>query len=167
MAQKISPERQALYTFGIGLTVFGVLLIVIGVVGFMGCMVRDVSGPSFSSSQSTIVGFWVTAALGMGVVALGQVVRHFAARGVAGAGLVLDPERARKDLEPWSRMGGGMIRDALDQSGIKMGGTGGVEQNAKLPFDEELRRLKSLKDDGLISEAEFEAARKKILERLQ
>ena len=33
----------------------------------------------------------------------------------AGSGVVLDPEKARKDVEPWSRMGGGVVQDALSE----------------------------------------------------
>jgi hypothetical protein len=59
-------------------------------------------------------------------------------------------------------MGGGLVRDILDESGIAPK----QKTSQQLPFDEELRRLKNLKDDGLISEAEFEEGRKRIMSRL-
>ena len=31
---------------------------------------------------------------------------------------MLDPERAREDLEPWSHMGGGMVQDALSEVNV-------------------------------------------------
>jgi Short C-terminal domain len=34
----------------------------------------------------------------------------------------------------------------------------------KLPFDERLRRLQKLRDEGLVSEQEYESTKKKILE---
>jgi ribosomal protein L40E len=37
-------------------------------------------------------------------------------RGLAGSGIVLDPNQARDDLKPWSQMAGGMLDDALSQS---------------------------------------------------
>jgi len=37
----------------------------------------------------------------------------------------------------------------------------------RLPFDEELRRLSKLKNEGHITEAEFEEAKKKILARIE
>jgi hypothetical protein len=40
------------------------------------------------------------------------------ARGLAGSGVVLDPEKARGDLEPYTRMAGGMLKDALDETGL-------------------------------------------------
>jgi len=35
---------------------------------------------------------------------------------------VLDPEKAREDLEPYSRMAGGMVKDAMDEAAVKLGG---------------------------------------------
>ena len=42
-------------------------------------------------------------------------MRGVGARGVAGSGLTLDPERAREDLKPYSHLAGGMISDALGE----------------------------------------------------
>jgi len=81
--------------------------------------------------------------------------------GLAGSGVKLDPAEARRDVEPWARMGGGVIKDVLEEAKIKLGGQNAGET---LPFDERLRRLQKLREDGLVSEQEFEAARKKILE---
>jgi hypothetical protein len=47
-------------------------------------------------------------------------MRAVAARGKAGSGLVLDPQQAREDVEPWSRMQGGVIKDTLDEAGINL-----------------------------------------------
>ena len=81
--------------------------------------------------------------------------------GLAGSGIELDPEEARRDVEPWSRMTGGVVKDALDEAGIKLGGQ---PPSDELPFDERLRRLQKLRDDGLVSEQEYEATKKKILD---
>jgi len=152
--RNVSGKRKNLYALGIGLTVLGVVMIVVGFAGFI------IAGSQFNTSLAIV--FFLTFGGGMGVSVFAQVIRGIAARGVAGSGLVLDPEKARRDLEPWSRMGGGMIRDVLDESGIAPK----LTNSQKFPLDEELRRLNSLKDDGLISEAEFEAARKKIMSSL-
>ena len=53
-------------------------------------------------------------------------MRNLAARGTAGSGLVLDPEKAREDLKPWTGMAGGMVKDVLDEADIKIG-SGGSE----------------------------------------
>lgn len=81
--------------------------------------------------------------------------------GLAGSGVKLDPEEARRDVEPWARMGGGVIKDALDEAGVKLGEK---QSDAGLPFDERLRRLQKLRDDGLVTEQEFETTKKKILD---
>jgi len=56
------------------------------------------------------------------MVAAGQLLRRVGARGLAGAGVVLDPEQAREELEPYSRMAGGMVKDALEEADINRGG---------------------------------------------
>jgi hypothetical protein len=81
--------------------------------------------------------------------------------GLAGSGLKLDPQGARRDVEPWARMTGGVVKDAMDEAGIKLGGQ---PAGGELPFDERLRRLQKLQQDGLISEQEYASTRKKILE---
>ena len=40
---------------------------------------------------------------------------------VAQSGLILDPEQAREDLAPYSRMAGGLANDALQEAGIDLG----------------------------------------------
>ena len=45
----------------------------------------------------------------MALVVVGQMMRRVAARGLAGSGVLLDPEQAREDLEPYSRMAGGIV----------------------------------------------------------
>jgi len=52
---------------------------------------------------------------GMALMMVGGFMIRLGRRGAAGSGLVLDPEQAREDLEPWSRMGGGMVNDALEE----------------------------------------------------
>ena len=55
-------------------------------------------------------------------------------RGLAGSGVVLDPEKAREDVEPWSRMAGGVVKDALDESGIQVGRPDGDEMDFDVNF---------------------------------
>ena len=58
-------------------------------------------------------------------------------------------------------MTGGVIKDVMDEAGIKLG-----EQpvHEEMPFDERLRRLQKLRDDKIISEQEYERTKKQILE---
>lgn len=52
---------------------------------------------------------------GMGLIVLGGFLMKVGKSGLAGSGVVLDPQQARKDMEPWSRMKGGMVQDALEE----------------------------------------------------
>ena len=101
---------------------------------------------------------------GMVCIAAGQGLMKLGRSGTAGSGLKLDPEQARRDLEPWNRMAGGMLRDTLDEAGINLNRS--TPDGGELPFDEQLRRLEALKRDNLVSGAEYDDARRRILERI-
>lgn len=58
---------------------------------------------------------------GMFLLIAGGVTKSIAMRGLAGSGVVLDPEQARSELEPYSRMAGGMIQDALEEVDLPTG----------------------------------------------
>jgi hypothetical protein len=51
----------------------------------------------------------------MALIILGSWMRRIGSRGWAGSGVVLDPQQAGRDLEPWSRMGGKVLQDALSE----------------------------------------------------
>jgi hypothetical protein len=54
------------------------------------------------------------AVIGMLLIIGGAVVRGIGAKGAAGSGMILDPEKAREDLEPFNRAKGEMINDVLE-----------------------------------------------------
>ena len=58
---------------------------------------------------------------GVALMVAGGALSAVGARGLAGSGVVLDPAQARQDLEPYSRMAGGMLKDAADEAGIQLG----------------------------------------------
>lgn len=66
----------------------------------------DMESP-FRSFQYGFVGFIL--------IAVGSWLRQLGARGLAGSGVVLDPQRAREDLKPYSKAAGGMLHDALEE----------------------------------------------------
>lgn len=53
--------------------------------------------------------------LGMGLIVAGNIMQSIGRKGLAGSGVVLDPEQERADMRPWSRMKGGMVNDALQE----------------------------------------------------
>jgi len=156
MAQRqISPERKGIYYIGMALTVVGFLcfgsVFVSGLAHF----------GDFSNFNERTRSNGFRALAGMGMMIAGSILMGIGRMGAAGSGLKLDPEEARKDVEPWARMTGGVVKDALDEAGIQLGGKAPADQ---LPFDERLRRLQKLRDDGLVSEAEYEETKKRILD---
>jgi hypothetical protein len=153
--RNISPERQGLYNFGMILTGIGLLLFLSTFVSFLSNFgdFTDFEGRARSGGMRAFGGIIC--------IAIGQFIMRLGRSGVAGSGLKLDPQEARRDLEPWSRMSGGMLKDTLDEAGVVLSG-----QSKEMPFDEQLRRLEALKRDGLVSEAEYAAAKSKILHSL-
>ena len=115
MAKQVSEGRRTAYYVGMVLMIIGGLL-------FASVFV------TFAMHFGDFTDFEPTAKLGMlqaigGVVLLivGGIIRGIGARGLAGSGVVLDPQRAREDLEPYSRMAGGMVKDALEEAEIDLG----------------------------------------------
>jgi hypothetical protein len=104
--RSIPAERKLAYYAGLGLTGLGLVV-------FVSCFFMekrlDDGGPP---------AFMIRALVGMGLLVAGGVLRAIGARGLAGSGMVLDPERARDDLEPYARMAGGLVRDAAEESGL-------------------------------------------------
>lgn len=154
MAQRqVSPGRKGVYYFGMLLAVVGLLsfLSVFFSVATQFGNPADVGAMGGSLMLRAVSGI-VMIGVGQGLMRLGRV-------GLAGSGIVLDPEQARTDVEPWSRMAGGVVSDALDEAGIQLGGA----DNAELPVDEKLRRLHKLYEDGIVSEAEYESKKRDLL----
>lgn len=105
----IPPYRKVLY-YG------GFVVILAGLAVFVSNFFRipRLDG-AFERSMGSMMG---RAFVGMGLIVAGGVMRKVGARGLAGSGLVLDPHQARRDVEPWSRMAGGVARDALQETGL-------------------------------------------------
>ena len=124
--RSISSERKAMYYGGMALIATGLLVFVSGF--FAGPSVHRPDAPKpgdpdfweRSQKQHDEFGQGMNAVMirslcGMGLMIVGGILMHIGARGTAGSGLVLNPRKAREDLEPWARMGGGMVQDALSE----------------------------------------------------
>lgn len=109
IAGQISGGRKAAY-YG------GMALIAVGFVLFLSAIpVMMSGGTSFARAQSSMGTAAFLSFGGIAVIIVGNLIRGAGARGLAGSGLKLDPEQARKDLEPYSKMAGGMVQDAVSQ----------------------------------------------------
>jgi hypothetical protein len=105
----ITPERKLMYYAGMGCTALGVLLFLsVFVTGCANFGNFDNFEGEARSSMARAIGGMVLMMIGSGLMAIGRL-------GTAGAGVVLDPRKMRKDLEPWNRAAGGMANDALDE----------------------------------------------------
>ena len=137
---RISESRKAAYSFGLAMTVLG------GLTCFGAIAYGILSAATHNFPNPVMV--FVPFLFGMGLSVAGAVLRSVSARGIAGSGLKLDPEEARKDLKPWSRMAGGMLEDA----GIHVD----MRKSAPEPdFEEKLRKLHRLHTEGILTDQEY------------
>lgn len=133
---EISPGRQLLYYFGMGLTAIGLLM-------FLSVFVSAFSdGPFSSGSPSGFIrtspggdilsetpigtepvsfeqrssGMAKRAFGGFALMFIGGILTTLGRAGLRGSGVILDPHGARDDLKPWSQAAGGMLDDTLNAS---------------------------------------------------
>lgn len=106
--RKISGERKGLYYIGMGMSAIGVVLFLsVFYYAFV-----DIGG---SGMMEPDFGFMKNGFIGFVLIGAGGFVMNLGAKGAAGSGLVLDPEKAREDLNPYTSAAGGMISDALKE----------------------------------------------------
>ena len=116
MNRQISEERKTAYYLGMVLMVIG------GILFFSVFITGAMNFGDFSNFESNARSSMFRAITGMALLIVGGIIRGVGARGMAGSGVVLDPDKARRDLEPYSRMAGGMVKDALDEADIDLSG---------------------------------------------
>jgi hypothetical protein len=157
--REISGERKAAYYIGLGLMIVGFLVFL----STFFSVFTAFGGPGdFPGMGFSMGGMMARAFIGMGLIIAGQVLMRLGQRGLAGSGVLLDPKRARSDLEPWTRMAGGMAKDALDEADIHL--LRG-ERDDSIPFDEKLRRLEKLREERLLTEDEYRQKREDIMKK--
>lgn len=114
-SKQIPPERKNTYYFGMMLTGLGLLMFLSTFVS--GCM--NFGNQEIMQDHDKFTGHvrsQATLAIGgMVLFFIGGIMMSIGASGWSGSGVVLDPEKARKDMEPWNRMAGGMVQDALSE----------------------------------------------------
>lgn len=107
--RQISPERKALYYGGMGLIGVGLLL-------FLSVFFTSAANfGNFDNFEGRVRSEMFRSIGGIILMAIGSFLMKVGAKGWAGAGVLLDPRQAREDVEPWSRMHGGMVDDALSE----------------------------------------------------
>lgn len=124
MVKQISEGRRSLYNAGLAVMIAGGCLFALSFLTVPVVMVSSfVSGqPGIPKGIIALPLVFLGAFVGFVLIAAGGAMRFIAARGTAGSGLMLDPEKAREDLKPWTGMAGGMVKDVLEEADIKAGG---------------------------------------------
>lgn len=117
MPREISSERKAAYYLGAVVMAIGILLF------FSVFITAAMNFGDFTNFEANARSSMFRAFGGMALLVIGAVIRGIGARGLAGSGLVLNPQQAREELEPYSRMAGGMVKDALNEADISIGNT--------------------------------------------
>jgi len=107
MSNEISDGRKGIYNLGLGFIVVGFIL-------FMSSFLM-VGEPSFSFGPPP---FFKRAVIGMICIIVGSLLRIVSAKGAAGSGLILDPEKSREDLKPFSSAKGKIINDVIENIDI-------------------------------------------------
>ena len=105
--RQVSPGRKLAFYGGYVCMVAGLVLWV--------TVFTSLFGKSASFSPSAIGYLTLRAALGLALLLLGRVLRRIGILGLAGSMVVLDPPKAKEDLEPWSRAAGGLVDAALSE----------------------------------------------------
>lgn len=107
MNKKISNQRKAFYYIGICIAFIGLIL-------FMSSFfVKMDTGFSMETPS-----FFKRAVLGMICMVVGIVLASIGRLGPAGSGFLLDPEKVREDLKPFSELNGKMINDVIENIDI-------------------------------------------------
>lgn len=111
---KISRKRKVTYYIGMAMIIVGFILF-ISVFFKIGSMMTNRFNPIFSDSYvfDTRSSFIARPVIGIILIISGSIVMSIGARGAAGSGLVLDPDKAREDLKPFNEAKGAMINDVI------------------------------------------------------
>ncbi len=160
--RQISPQRKSLYRAG-------QIIAALGLLSFLSVFVSaalhfgDFTDFASRGRSMALRGFG-----GLIAVIAGTALMGVAFAGGAGSGFHLDPEQARKDLEPWARMSGGLQKDALQEMGIDIpkivNSLAGRTTASGETFEERLRGLHALYKDGILSREEYEREKRELLE---
>lgn len=119
-----------------------------------------------SESSSRMNAIMTRSILGILLLVGGQVVAQAGKRGLAGSGIILDPVQARKDVEPWSRMAGGVANDIIEEIKPIVPTKSPTEYQAPRPAAERLKELEALRGQEILTEGEYEAKKKEIIESI-
>jgi hypothetical protein len=135
--RELTPGRKATYYAGMAVAAAGALSFGSGF-----CTVALNSGREFDPGTMPL-----RAVLGMGLIVVGFILMAVGRAGLAGAGFVLDPQKQREDLEPWTRAAGGMISDAASEVGAVSRVTDALQEKQRPVVKVRCPKCRSLNDE--------------------
>lgn len=111
---QISEGRKTAYYVGMALAVIGGVLFACPFLS-IACFLIGMAGSSPMGAEPPT---FIPVAFGLGFIGFflivgGTMLSRVGRGGLAGSGVILDPQQAREDLKPWNQMAGGMVDDAL------------------------------------------------------
>lgn len=160
MAQRDLPHgRKVLYYAGGGISLLGFLMFL----SFFAFVAINIGRPNQGGANQQVPYVIGVTIGGFVLMIVGNALANIGKLGASGSGLLLDPQQARRDVEPWSRSTGGVLNDVLDEA-VPNFSSPTVQQ--PLPFDEQIRRLDKMRQDGLLTDAEYTGAKQRILASL-
>jgi hypothetical protein len=104
--REIPPGRKAIYYVGMVISAVGALSF-----GSTFCIFAANFG-NFDFNPRPMI---FLAVGGMAMMITGGILMNLGRAGLAGSGVLLDPQKQRQDLEPWNRAAGGMVSDAVSE----------------------------------------------------
>ncbi len=137
---RISDSRKTMYYGGMAMSVVGLLT-------FLSLfLIFPNPHNGFGNFENSMQSFLLRGISGMALMIAGGALQQAGKRGLAGSGVVLDPEQARRDVEPWSRMAGGVVDDALGEVDLAKH-TGGAPHSGPDVVKVRCRNCQSLNDE--------------------
>ncbi len=137
---KISKQRKITYYIGIGMVLIGfILFLSVFFVAF------SIAEDPFSEKLPP----FTNAVIGIVLIIAGTFVMKVGARGAAGAGLVLDPEKEREDMKPFHEAKGGMINDVISNIDVINDLTSSLSKSAT---EKEIIKVRCISCDALNDE---------------
>lgn len=111
MADKISQERKTTYYIGIACLIIGFILFISSFFSGFSTLQNNFQSSQFDSPD---LSFIKRSLLGFVCIIAGGVLMAIGSKGLAGSGVILDPEKAREDLKPFNEVKGKMINDVVE-----------------------------------------------------
>ncbi len=76
---------------------------------------------------------------------IGGIIQNVGAKGSAGSGMILDPDKAREDLKPYNEAMGGMLNDVISNVDV-------LDDMIKKPEEKEVIKIRCRNCQGLNDE---------------